>query len=40
MNYDIIRKQLSGTAPKPNLGDYAAVRAGFSWQQARQNWMD
>ena len=32
----IIRKRAGGQAVAPNLVDYAAVRAGFSWEAARR----
>src|SRR5512146_1201612 len=32
----IIRKRAGGQAVAPNLADYAAVRAGFSWEAARR----
>ena len=31
----VLRKHLSSRGPAPNLGDYAATRAGFSWALAR-----
>ncbi len=31
----VLRKYLSSRGPAPNLGDYAATRAGFSWALAR-----
>ncbi|MGA8006314.1 MAG: acetate--CoA ligase [Burkholderiales bacterium] len=33
----IIRKRAGGQAVAPNLADYAAVRAGFSWEAARRS---
>ena len=33
----IIRKHTGGQAVAPNLADYAAVRAGFSWEAARRD---
>ena len=38
-SYKAIRKQRSGWAVAPNLVDYDASRAGFSWDQAR-GWLD
>ena len=35
MAWDIIKKEVGGRLPAPNLRDYAAVRATFTWEAVR-----